>query len=152
MQARMQNPAMVFPDAMVAIQSLAKATRQGGVPRQTLELVHLRASQINGCSACVYGGAHAAKKAGETDERLWSVATWREAPFFSDAERAALALTESVTRLADGADAAPDDVWAAAQRHFDEPGLASLILTIALTNFFNRVNATVREPAGPTWD
>jgi AhpD family alkylhydroperoxidase len=151
MEARMQNPAMVFPDALTAIQGLIKATRQGGVPHQILELVHLRASQINGCSVCVYGGAHAAKQAGETDERLWSLAAWREAPFYSDAERAALALTESVTRLADGADAAPDGVWAAVERHFDEPGLASLILTIAMTNFFNRVNATVREPAGATW-
>jgi AhpD family alkylhydroperoxidase len=147
----MQNPGTLLPDAMTAVQGLIKATRQGGVPQSTLELVHLRASQINGCSACVAWGARAAKQSGETDERLWSLAAWREAPFYSDAERAALALTESVTRLGDGAEAAPDDIWAEAERHYDERGLAALVLMIATTNFFNRINATIKEPAGQTW-
>ena len=110
MQARMKNPAMVLPGAMQSIQGLMKATTQGGVPQATLELVHLRASQINGCSACVDMGAKQAKKAGETDERLFAVAAWREAPYFTDAERAALALTEAATRLSDRADAVPDEV------------------------------------------
>ncbi|MBA2596454.1 MAG: carboxymuconolactone decarboxylase family protein [Chloroflexia bacterium] len=151
MQPRMKNPAMVLPDAMKAIQGLYKATSEGGVPQQTLELVHLRASQINGCSACVDSGARSAKKAGETDERLFAVAAWREAPYFTDAERAALALAEAATRLSDRADAVPDEIWEEAARHYDEQQLAALILWIATTNLFNRLNVTIREPAGVTW-
>jgi AhpD family alkylhydroperoxidase len=148
MQARMSNPATILPDASEGIQSLLKATYKGGVPRATLELVHLRASQINGCSFCVDSGARSAKKAGETDERLFAVAAWREAPYFTDAERAALALTEAVTRLADRVDPVPDSIWEEATRYYDERGLASLILMIATTNLFNRLNATTRQLAG----
>jgi AhpD family alkylhydroperoxidase len=147
----MSNPAMILPDTMQPIQALLKATRQGGVPQTVLELVHLRASQINGCSFCVDSGASSAKKAGETDERLFAVAAWREAPYFTDAERAALALTEAVTRLADRADPVPDEIWEEATRHYDEQGLAALILMIAVTNLFNRLNATVRQVAGARW-
>jgi AhpD family alkylhydroperoxidase len=148
MQTRMSNPATILPDATHGIQALLKATRQGGVPQAGLELVHLRASQINGCSFCVDSGARSAKKAAETDERLFAVAAWREAPYFTDAERAALALTEAVTRLADRADPVPDEVFDEAARHYDEQGLAALILMIATTNLFNRVNATIRQVAG----
>ncbi|MEC3978827.1 carboxymuconolactone decarboxylase family protein [Amycolatopsis sp. H20-H5] len=151
MQARMKNPATVLSDAMKTIQALLKATGKGGVPQPTLDLVHLRTSQLNGCSVCVTGGALSAKKAGETDERLFSVAAWREAPYFTDGERAALALAEAMTRLADRADAVPDDIWDAVAGHFDEQQLAALILWIATTNLFNRLNATIREPAGVTW-
>lgn len=152
MNARMKNPAMVLPDVTKGVQTLFKAIYQGGAPQQLLELVHLRASQINGCSVCVFGGIASAKKAGETDERLHMVAAWREAPFFTDAERAALALTESATRLADHTGkAVPDDVWDDAADHFDEGQLSSIILMISLTNFFNRINTTVEEPAGHTW-
>ena len=151
MQARMSNPAMILPDAMDAILALFKATRKGSVPSATLELVHLRASQINGCSACVDSGARSAKKAGETDERLFAVAAWREAPYFTDAERAALALTEAATCLADRADPVPDEIWDEATRHYDEKGLAALILMIATTNLFNRLNATTRQVAGARW-
>ncbi len=151
MQARMSNPAMILPDAMNAIQTLLKATRKGGVPETVLELVHLRASQINGCSACVDSGARSAQKAGETDERLFAVAAWRETPYFTDAERAALALTEAATRLADRADAVPDEIWDEAARHYDEQGLAAIILMIATTNLFNRLNATTRQVAGAKW-
>src|SRR5258707_6624079 len=93
-QARMKNPAAVIPEANSAIQDLIKATYKGGVSPRTLELVHLRASQINGCSFCV-GSSVGAKQKGESDERLFTVAAWREAPYFTDAERAALALTEA---------------------------------------------------------
>jgi len=148
----MSNPAMILPDAMNAIQALLKATRKGSVPSATLELVHLRASQINGCSFCVDSGARSARKAGETDERLFAVAAWREAPYFTDAERAALALTEAVTRLADRADPVPDAIWDEAARHYDEQGLAALILMIATTNLFNRLNATIKEQAGAAWN
>lgn len=148
MQSRMKNPAMILPDAMKAILALKSATEKAGIPSKTLELIHLRASQINGCSACVDGGARHAKKAGETDERLFAVAAWRETPYFTDAERAALALTEAVTRLSDRADPVPDEIWNEAARHYDEAALAALILSIATTNVFNRLNVSVRQPAG----
>jgi AhpD family alkylhydroperoxidase len=148
MQARMSNPATILPDAMNGIQTLLKAASKGGVPQTTLELVHLRASQINGCSVCVDSGTRSARRAGETDERLFTVAAWREAPYFTDAERAALALAEAVTRLADREDPVPDPIWEEATRHFDEQGLAAIILMIATTNLFNRLNATTRQVAG----
>jgi AhpD family alkylhydroperoxidase len=146
----MKNPAMVIPEAMKAIQALLAATSSGGAPAKTLELVHLRASQINGCSFCVDSGARHAKKSGETDERLFAVAAWRETPYFTDAERAALALTETVTRLSDRADPVPDAVWDDAAKHFDERALAALLLMIATTNVFNRLNVSIRQPAQPT--
>lgn len=152
MKARMKNPAKVLPDAMNGIQNLYKAIHQGGADPHTLELVHLRASQINGCSACVHAGVTGAKKAGETDERLHAVAAWREAPFFSEAERAALALTEAATRLADrSGQGVPDEVWDEATDHFTEEQLAAIILMIATTNFFNRLNVTIQEPVGAGW-
>ena len=148
MQPRMKNPAMIIPDAMKAIQALNAATQQGGVPPATLGLVHLRASQINGCSFCCVSGSRHAKAAGETDKRLFSVAAWREAPYFTGAERAALALTEAVTRLSDRADPVPDEIWDEAARHYDERGLAALLLMIAATNVFNRLNVPTRQVAG----
>ena len=151
MQARMNNPATVLPDMMQPIQDLFKVTRQGGVPQSVLELVHLRASQINGCSFCVTAGARSARQAGETDERIFAVSAWREAPYFTDAERAALALTEAATRLADRADPVPDEIWEEATHHYDEQGLAALLLMIALTNLFNRLNAPTRQVAGVQW-
>jgi AhpD family alkylhydroperoxidase len=147
MEARMSNPATILPDAMNGILTLLKATREGGVPQAVLELVHLRASQINGRSFCVDAGARSAKQAGETDERLFAVAAWREAPYFSDAERAALALTEAATRLVGRADPVPDSIWQEATRHYDEKQLAAIILMIATTNLFNRLNATTRQVA-----
>jgi AhpD family alkylhydroperoxidase len=147
-QARMKNPALVIPGAMQPIQALHAVTQKGGVPPATLALVHLRASQINGCSFCVDMGARQAKEAGETDDRLFAVAAWREAPYFTDAERAALALTEAVTRLGDQPDPVPDEIWNEAARYYDEPALASLILAIATTNFFNRLNVPIKQTAG----
>src|SRR5919197_960611 len=148
MQARMKNPAMILPDAMQALQALQAATEKGGVPAATLGLVHLRASQINGCSVCVDAGTRHAKQAGETDERLFAGAAWREAPYFTDAERAALALTEAITRLSDRADPVPDEIWDEAARHYDERALAALILAIAMVNVWNRLNVTTRQVAG----
>jgi AhpD family alkylhydroperoxidase len=148
LQPRMKNPAAIIPNAMQAIQALMSATSKGGVPEKTLGLVHLRASQINGCSLCVDGGVRHARKAGESDERLFAVAAWREAPYFTDAERAALALTEAVTRLSDRSDPVPDAIWDEAARHYDERALAALVLSIATTNLFNRVNAATRQLAG----
>ena len=151
MTARISSPANLLPDSMVGIQSIIKAAHGAGVPRSTMELAHLRASQINGCSPCVYNGAISAKKAGETDERLFAVAAWRETDLFTDGERAALALAESMTRLADRADAVPDEVWDEAAKHFDEKQLASLVLWVATTNLFNRINAATKQPAGAAW-
>ncbi|MEJ8648932.1 carboxymuconolactone decarboxylase family protein [Streptomyces sp. MS1.AVA.3] len=151
MDARMKNPAVVLPEAMQPLLDVVKATRQGGVPETTLELVHLRASQINGCSFCVDGGVKSARKAGMGEDQLFAVAAWREAPYFSDAERAALALTEAATRLADSSDPVPDHVWDDAADHFDERQLSAIILTIGVTNLFNRLNATTKQPAGAGW-
>jgi AhpD family alkylhydroperoxidase len=150
MQARMKNPVYALPAAMAGVEQLNKATHQSGVSRQVLELVHLRVSQINGCSVCVFGGVDAARKAGVSDKLLDTVAAWRESPFFSDAERAAVALAEAATRLADGGGVS-DEVWDNAADHFDESELSAIILTIAVTNFYNRINASIREPAGATW-
>lgn len=151
MTARISNPANLLPDSMSGIQSIIEAAHSAGVPRSTMELVHLRASQINSCGPCVFSGAITAKKAGESDERLFAVAAWRETDLFTDAERAALTLAESMTRLADRSDAVPDVVWAEAAEHFDETQLAALVLWVATTNLFNRVNVATRQPAGTVW-
>jgi AhpD family alkylhydroperoxidase len=139
---------MILPDAWQGRQALLAATDNGGVPETTLGLVHLRVSQINGCSACIDAGSRGAKKAGESDERLFAVAVWREAPYFSAAERAALALAETVTRPSDRTDPVPDEVWDEAARHDDETALAALILSIATTYLFNRLNVATQQVAG----
>src|SRR5882757_6353015 len=147
-QARMTHPAIVLPDAMKALQDLGAATRAAGVPELTFELMHLRASQINGCGACVDMHPKLARKAGETDQRLFAVAAWRDTPYFTEAERAALALTEAMTRLSDREDPVPDAVWNEAAKHFDEHELAALVLAIAAINVWNRLNVAVRQPVG----
>ena len=147
MQARMKSPAVIIPDAMTAIRSLNEAVQQGGVPQRTLDLVHLRASQINGCAVCL-GAAVKARTDGETDERLFTLSAWRETPYFSDAERAALALTEAVTRLSDRTDPVPDEIWDEAVGHYDEKQMAALVLWIATVNVFNRVNVATRQVPG----
>jgi AhpD family alkylhydroperoxidase len=148
MQARGTRPVAIMPEAMQAIQALGASFHGKGVPEETLSLIHLRASQINGCSACVQAGAAGARKAGESEDRLATVVAWRDAPHFTDAERAALALTEAVTRLADREDPVPDEIWDGAAKHYDEQGLAVLLLAIATTNVYNRLNAPTRRVAG----
>ena len=148
MQARMKNPVFIVPGAMQAALALGEAAKKAGVPARTLDLVYLRASQINGCSVCVDMHARDLRKSGETDERLFSVAAWRDAPWFTDAERAALALTEATTRVSDRADPVSDDIWEEAKRHYDEAALAALVLNIALINFWNRTNIPTRQVAG----
>lgn len=149
MEARLTDSGS--PEVIGAIQQLVKAVHAGGVDPLVLELVHLRASQINGCSPCVFGGVQSAKKNGETEERLHNVVAWRETPFFTEPERAALALTEAATRIQDGAPGVTDEIWAAAAAHFDEKQLSAITLNIALTHFFNRINHTTRQQAGKTW-
>ena len=151
MEARMKNPVFIVPDAMKALHALHASAQTGGVAAKTLGLVELRASQINGCSVCVDMHSRELRKAGESDERLFALAAWREAPYFSDAERAALELTESVTRLADRPDPVPDGIWQEAARHYDEPALASLVIAIANINVWNRLNVATRQVAGAAW-
>ncbi|GAA1501176.1 carboxymuconolactone decarboxylase family protein [Dactylosporangium maewongense] len=145
---RMPNPAALIPGAMEALMALTGAIAGAGVSERVLALSHLRASQINGCGPCVAGGAAQARRHGAGDNQVDAVAAWRETPWFSDEERAALALTESVTRLADRPDAVPDHVWDLAAKHFDHKELAALLLNIAVTNAFNRLNAPTRQQAG----
>ena len=140
------------PDITKGVQEIFKAIYSGGVPQPTLELVHLRASQINGCSACTNAGATTAVKAGLSVEKLLTLAAWYEDPRFDDAERAALALTEAMTRLADRPGAVTDEIWADAARHYDERQLGALVLMASITNFFNRINTTFQTPAGVRWD
>jgi AhpD family alkylhydroperoxidase len=152
MQARMNHPAFVVPGAMDALQAVGKAVGNGSVPETTIELVCLRASQINGCAVCLDGHSRAAKDRGETDERLFTLAAWRETPYFTDAERAALALTEAVTRVSDRPDPVPDAIYDEAAKHYDEEALATLILAIANINVWNRLNAATRQIAqGMKW-
>jgi AhpD family alkylhydroperoxidase len=151
LQARMRNPVVVLPDALAALQELHASVGRTDLDGRLLELVNLRASQINGCGVCAVQHPQIARRLGETDERLFAVAAWRDAPFFSDGERAALALTEAVTRMADAADPVPDEVWAEAARHFDESQLAGLVVAIAQINVWNRVNVATRQVAGAAW-
>src|SRR4051794_30619135 len=144
MTSRMPNPALTLDGAMDALQGLAKSVSRARVG-VNLELVHLRASQINGCSVCVDMHAKGARKAGESEERLFAVAAWRETPYFTDAERAALALTEALTRIADGADQVPDALWEECAEHFDETQLAALVLEIGQINLWNRLNVATRQ-------
>lgn len=148
MQARMKNPAEILPDAMQALWALKGAIDKGDVPAKTLLLVELRASQVNGCSVCLDAHSRVAKKSGESDERLFAVAAWRDAPYFSDAERSALALTEALSRISDRPDPVPDELWADACKHYDQNALAALILAIANINVWNRLNAATRQVAG----
>jgi len=148
MQPRIKNPAMIVPGAMEALQALGAAAKNAGVPESTLYLIEMRASQINGCSVCLDMHSRELKAVGEPDERVFMVGAWREAPYFTNAERAALALTEAATRLADRSDPIPDEVWEEAGRHYDESGLAGLVIAIASINAWNRINAATRQITG----
>ena len=151
LEPRIANPAFAVPGAMDALTAMNKAISRVLISQRTLELMHLRASQINGCGVCAVQHPKIARKLGETDDRIFAVAAWRDAPFFTDAERAALALTEAVTRLADTADPVPDSVWEEAARHYDEQELAALVLSIATINVWNRLNVATRQVAGQEW-
>ena len=148
MQPRIENPVITTPGAMSALQRFGAAIKHAGVPETTLLLVALRASQINGCSVCADMHSRELKAAGERDERLHTLAAWRETPYFTDAERAALALTEAATRLADRPEAVSDEIWAQAAEHYDERELGALVLAIASINAWNRINATTRQISG----
>jgi AhpD family alkylhydroperoxidase len=144
----MKNPVMIVPDAMKALYALHSATEKCGVSSKTLGLVELRASQINGCSVCVDMHSKMLKKSGETDDRLFAVSAWADAPYFDDAERAALALTDAVTRISDRSEPVHDAVWKEAAKHYGETALAGLLLAIANINVWNRLNVATRQVAG----
>jgi AhpD family alkylhydroperoxidase len=148
MQPRMKNPVLIVPGAMEALQKFGEAARGAGVPVTTLLLVEVRASQINGCSVCLDMHTREMRAAGEADERISMVGAWREAPYFDAAERAALALTEALTRIADHPDAVTDELWEEAARHYSESQLAGLVITIAGINAWNRINASTRQITG----
>lgn len=150
-EPRMANPAYAVPGAMAALLDLGKALDRSGLAVRTRDLVHIRASQINGCGVCGVQHQREAKRRGESDERVWAVAGWRDAPYFTPAERAALALTEAVTRQADTADPVPDVLWAEAARHFEPQQLGALVLSIASINLWNRINVATRQVAGQEW-
>ncbi|MEV0378418.1 carboxymuconolactone decarboxylase family protein [Nonomuraea sp. NPDC050643] len=144
----MGQPAVVLPGAMQSLHALGGNIDGAGLPKPLLDLVYLRASQINGCSVCMDMHARDLKKSGESDERLWSVAGWRDAPYFTDEERAALALTEALTRLSDRPEAVSDEVWSQAADHFNETELAALLVGIGVINLWNRLNAATHQVAG----
>lgn len=146
--ARLSADAGRSQDAVAGVQQILKSIYTGGVPRRTLELVHMRASQINGCNACIAAGIRAAEGVGIAPEELIALPAWHESALFDEAERSALALTEAMTRLADHPDVVTDEIWAHAAEHHDERDLAALVSMIALTNFFNRVNTTLRVQPG----
>ena len=148
MEPRIENPALTVPGVMSALQRMTDAVKKAGVPETTLYLIELRASQINGCSVCADMHSRELKAAGERDARIFTLATWRETPYFSDAERAALELTEAATRLADRPDPVPDSVWEEAARHYDESQLAALVIAIAGINTWNRINVATRQVTG----
>jgi AhpD family alkylhydroperoxidase len=152
MPSRISNPALSVPGVIEALQAVSDAAHRAadgaGLPRTTLELVNLRASQINGCAVCLDMHARGLKKAGESGERLATLAAWRDTPYFTDAERAALALTEAGTRLADRADPVPDAVFDEAAKHYDEQALAALIVCIAAINAWNRLNVISGQVTG----
>ena len=148
MEARMKNPATIFPEAMQAMFALNAVVEKAGLPSKTVGLVHLRVSQINGCSVCIDMHARMLQYEHETNERVFTVAAWRDAPYFTDAERAALALAEAVTRLSDRPDPVPDEIWNEAAKHYDERALAGLLLAISLINVWNRLNVSTRQIAG----
>ena len=148
LKSRMPNPVFVTAGALEALQALAATTADQGVAPELLELLNLRVSQINGCSVCVDLHARGLKRMGESEHRIVGAGAWRHSPYFSDAERAAFALAESLTRIADRPDPVPDDVWDEAARHFDEQALSALVLSIAQINVWNRLNVAVGQLVG----
>jgi AhpD family alkylhydroperoxidase len=148
----MSSPAVKLPGVLEALQALSKAASEAGgpagLPPSTVELVNLRASQINGCAVCLDMHTRGAKKAGVSDARLATLSAWRETPYFSEAERAALALVEAGTRVADRSDPVPDEVFNEAAKHYDEPALAALVVHIAAINAWNRLNVITGQVTG----
>jgi len=144
---RLKSPASLIPNALPHLYAPAGQPAQS-LPKPLLELVHMRVSEINGCSFCIELGWREMTKEHETPERMFGVAAWRHTSYFSPEERAALALAESTTRIADKGEV-PDDVWNEAAKHFDEKQLAGLLLHIAMVNVWNRFNVPAQILPAP---
>lgn len=148
MEPRMKSPVFSLPGSRETLHKLAKTSEDAGVPTITLELVQARVGQINGCAPCVDIHTRILKKRGERDQRIFTLAVWRETPYFTEPERAALALAEAVTRLSDRTNAVPDEVWAEASKHFSETALSGLLLAIGVANLWNRLNVPTHQVTG----
>jgi AhpD family alkylhydroperoxidase len=149
MQARINNPALSVPGALDGLRDFGMSARTGEVSDETLALIQLRVSQINGCSVCADIHSRELEHMGTASERLHTLAAWRETPYFSEPERAALALAEATTRIADNPEGVSDAIWDEAARHFGDSQLAALVVSIAAINAFNRLNAATRQMTGP---
>src|SRR5262249_32128166 len=145
MQPRMKSPVFALPGSREALLTIVKATESCGVPRATLELVNVRVGQINGCSVCVDMHSRMLNKLGESDPRIFALAAWRETPYYTEAERAALALAEAATRLSDRADAVPDEVWKAAARHFAQAALGAVWGGVPPSKFWGPASTSRRS-------
>ena len=145
MQARL-DPRKSAPEAMKVVSDLHAYVRRCGLDHNLLELIKLRASQINGCAWCMDMHSKELRAAGETEQRLYLLSAWQESPFYSQRERAALAWTEALTRLTDGN--VPDDVFALARGQFTEEELVKLTLAIVAINGANRINIAFRTVPG----
>jgi AhpD family alkylhydroperoxidase len=145
LKARMNHPVFLFPDTL---QALAASAKKGGLASSITDLICLRVIQVNGCSVCVDMHANDMKKAGESDARIFGVAAWRDNPRFTEAERAALALAEALTRISDQPEPVSDAIWNEAARHYDEKALAALLIAIANINVWNRLNVAIRQVVG----
>jgi AhpD family alkylhydroperoxidase len=143
MHARL-NMAQAAPDAVKAMRALSGFSKEAGLEKSLIELINIRASQINGCAFCLNMHVRDARAAGEKDERLALVAAWRDAPVFSDRERAALAWTEALTRLSP--ESAPDELYNQARKHFSEAEMVKLSLAVAVINSWNRLMIGFRIP------
>ena len=148
LEPRIAHPVFAVDGAMDAMNAMNKAISRVRVSPGLLELMSLRASQINGCGVCTDMHTKDAAHAGETPERLNVVAAWRDATVFTDAERAALELTEEGTRIADAAGGVSDETWANAAKHYDDEQLAAMVSLIAVINAWNRLNVITKQPAG----
>ncbi|MBS1673998.1 MAG: carboxymuconolactone decarboxylase family protein [Actinobacteria bacterium] len=144
----MPHPAFLLEGGFDALAGLTKVAGSTDLPEALLHMVHLRASQINGCSWCTIEHSKEMRADGASDERIFGVAAWREAPLFTARERAALALTEALTRIADASDPIPDELWAEVSAHFDKRQLSALLMAISAINVWNRLNVAIRQPAG----
>ncbi|HJT68623.1 MAG TPA: carboxymuconolactone decarboxylase family protein [Terriglobales bacterium] len=136
----------VAPEAVKAQLGVETYVQRSGLERPLLELIKLRASQINGCAYCVDMHTKDARAGGEAEQRLYAVAVWREAPFFNERERAALAWTEAVTQIS--VDHVPDEVYECVRKHFDEKELIDLTMAVIAINGWNRLAVSFRKPAG----
>jgi AhpD family alkylhydroperoxidase len=148
-KARMPHPAFLLEGGMDALTALSTVGRSTELQAGILHLVTLRASQINGCSWCTVEHTRELRELdGDSDERIAAVASWRETSYFTQRERAALALTEAVTRVADRPDPVPDALWDEVSAVFTNREIAALLFTIGAINVWNRINAAIRQPAG----